>query len=68
MRDYIELSKLVNAAGTGIVQRVVPLEREVFSHARNAMRKVRKKKDGAQALREYYEWVDEYVKAHYPTD
>ena len=68
VRDYIELSKLVNAAGTGIVQRVVPLEREVFSHARDAMRNVRKKKEEAQALREYYEWIDEYVKAHYPTD
>ena len=68
VRDYIDLSKLVNAAGTGIVQRIMPLEREVFGHAREALKKVRKGKDGPQALREYYEWVDEYVTEHYPSD
>jgi len=67
VRDYIDLSKLVNAAGTGIVQRIMPLEREVFNHAREALKKVRKGK-GAQTLREYYEWVDEYVSEHYPAD
>ena len=68
VRDYIDLSKLVNAAGTGIVQRIMPLEREVFGHAREALRKVRKGKDGPQALRAYYRWVDEYVTEHYPSD
>jgi hypothetical protein len=68
VRDYIDLSKLVNAAGTGIVQRVMPLEREVFNQAREALKKVRKDKNGAQALRKYYEWVDEYVKEHFPAD
>ena len=65
-RDYIDLSKLVNAAGTGIVQRMMPLEREVFNHAREALKKVRKEKKGAEALRKYYEWVDEYVKTNFP--
>ena len=68
VRDYIDLSKLVNAAGTGIVQRVMPLEREVFNQAREALKKVRKDKNGAQALRKYYEWVDEYVKEHFPAE
>lgn len=68
VRDYIDLSKLVNAAGTGIVQRIMPLEREVFSHARETLKKVRKGKDGPQALRTYYEWVDEYLMEHYPSD
>jgi len=67
-RDYIDLSKLVNAAGTGIVQRMLPLEREVFNHARDVLRKVRKEKKDAQALQKYYEWVDKYVKEHYPID
>ena len=68
VRDYIDLSKLVNAAGTGIVQRIMPLERDVFSHARETLKKVRKGKDGPQALRTYYEWVDEYLMEHYPSD
>ena len=65
VRDYIDLSKLVNAAGTGIVQQIMPLEREVLNHGRDALKNMRKGK-GAQALRKYYEWVDEYVKEHYP--
>lgn len=68
VRDYIDLSKLVNARGTGIVQRIMPLEREVFNHFRDALKKVRNGKNGAQALQKYYEWVDKYVKEHYPSD
>ncbi|MBP5393821.1 MAG: acyl-CoA--6-aminopenicillanic acid acyl-transferase [Bacteroidaceae bacterium] len=68
VRDYIDLSKLVNAAGTGIVQRIMSLEREVFNHARDVLRKVRKEKNGSQALRNYYEWVDKYMMEHYPAD
>ena len=68
VRDYIDLSQLVNAAGTGIVQRMLPLEREVFSHAQETLKKVRKGKGGAQSLRKYYEWVDEYIKENVPTN
>ena len=68
VRDYIDLSKLVNAAGTGIVQCIMPLEREVFNHARDALKKVRKGKNGAEALQKYYEWVDQYIKEHFPDD
>ena len=68
VRDYIDLSQLVNAAGTGIVQRIVPLEREVFNHGRDALKKARKEKNAAQTLQKYYEWVDKYVKEHYPAD
>lgn len=68
VRDYIDLSKLVNAAGTGIVQRMMPLEREVFNHGRDALKKVRKGKNGPEALRKYYEWVDDYLQKNYPQD
>lgn len=64
VRDYIDLSKLVNARGTGVVQRSIALEREVFKHAKPALQRVRKGKDGARALREYYQWVDEFVPAN----
>ncbi|MBP3711910.1 MAG: acyl-CoA--6-aminopenicillanic acid acyl-transferase [Bacteroidaceae bacterium] len=67
VRDYIDLSKLVNAAGTGIVQRIMPLEREVFGHACEALKKMRKGR-GQQALQQYYEWVDAYVQEHFPAE
>jgi hypothetical protein len=68
VRDYIDASKMVNAAGTGIVQRMMPLEREVFSHARDALKKVRKGKNGAEALQRFYDWADDYIQKNYPKD
>ena len=68
VRDYIDVSKLVNAAGTGIVQRIMPLEREVFNRSHDVLKKVRKEKNGAQALREYYQWVDDYIGKNFPQD
>lgn len=68
VRDYIDVSKLVNASGTGIVQRIMPLEREVFNHARSTLKKVRKGRNASQALQSFYEWVDNYVPQHYPKD
>lgn len=67
-RDYIDLCKLINAAGTGIVQRIMPLEREVFDQAREALTKVRKGKNSTKALQKYYDWVDAYLKEHYPSE
>lgn len=68
VRDYIDVSKMVNAAGTGIVQRMMPLEREVFNHARDALKKARKGKNGTQALQSFYEWADDYIRKNYPQD
>ena len=67
VQDYIDLSKLVNTAGTGVVQRMMPLEQEVFSRAHEALEKVRKGKGGARSLRKFYEWVDKFVKKNYPS-
>lgn len=67
-RDYIDLSKLINADGTGIVQRIMPLEREVLKRARKPLQHARKDKSDTQALNEYYRWADEYVRRNYPSD
>lgn len=67
-RNYIDLSKLVNANGTGILQQTAVLEQEVLQHGVEAVGKVRKGKPVSETLRGYYQWVDEYVRAHYPQD
>ena len=67
-RNYIDLSKLVNASGTGILQRTAALEQEVLQRGVEAVKKVRKGKSVSKALNDYYQWLDEYVKAHYPQD
>ena len=67
-RNYIDLSKLVNANGTGILQQTAVLEQEVLRHGVEAVRKVRKGKSVSETLRGYYQWVDEYIKTHYPQE
>ena len=67
-RNYIDLSKLVNGSKTGILQRTAVLEQEVLERGIGAIKKVRKGKSVSETLRDYYQWVDEYVKAHYPQD
>ena len=67
-RNYIDLSKLINASGTGILQRTEQLEKEVLLRGLKVVEKVRKGKSVTVALRDYYQWVDEYIKTHYPQD
>ncbi|MBO4549393.1 MAG: acyl-CoA--6-aminopenicillanic acid acyl-transferase [Bacteroidaceae bacterium] len=67
-RNYIDLSKLVNASDTGVLQRVEKLENEVLLRGVKVVEKVRKKKSASENLRDYYQWVDEYVKTHYPQE
>ena len=67
-RNYIDLSKLVNISGTGILQKTAALEQEVLQRGVKAVQKVRKGKSVSETLRDYYQWVDEYVRTHYPQD
>ena len=67
-RNYIDLSKLVNVSGTGILQRTAALEQEVLRRGVEAVKKVRKGKSVSETLCDYYQWVDEYIRTHYPQD
>lgn len=67
-RSYIDLSKLVNVSGTGILQQSAQLEQEVLQRGVRVIGKVRKGKSVSETLNGYYQWVDEYVKTHYPQD
>lgn len=67
-RSYIDLSKLVNRSGTGILQRTERLEKEVLRQGTKAVEKVRKGKSAQESLHDYYRWVEEYVRTHYPLD
>ena len=67
-RNYIDLSKLVNASGTGILQRTERLEKEVLLRGEKAVRKLRGGRPASKSLQDYYRWVDEFVRANYPQD
>ena len=63
--DYINLSRLVNHAGTGILQRIEPVETEIFRRAQSVIETIRKNNRSGKETKEFYQWVDQYVSDQY---
>ena len=61
---YGDLSKLMNKKGTGILQRILPMENEVMLLGEEALVGYRKSQD-ADAMNKYYDWVDAYIVGQY---
>ena len=61
---YGNLAPLFNKQGTGILQRILPIEEEVMRRGEDALADWRKTKK-AKAMEAYYDWVDEYVMKQY---
>ena len=61
-RNYIDLAQLVNKQQTGIMQRLVAMEGEIFDRAievQTALEKGKRGADGQVAV--YYRWLDAYL-------
>lgn len=64
--DYIDISKLINHEGTGILQHILPIEQVVIKRGKQAITWMRRhKKNNTSRINDYYNWVDHYVKQHY---
>ena len=61
---YGNLAPLFNKQGTGILQRILPIEEEVMHRGEDALADWRKTKK-VKAMEAYYDWVDEYVMEQY---
>ena len=61
---YGDLSKLMNKKGTGILQRILPIENEVMQLGEEALIRYRESQD-ANAMQRYYDWVDAYIIEQY---
>ena len=61
---YGDLSKLMNKKGTGILQRILPIENEVIYLGEEALMGYRKSQD-ANVMQRYYDWVDAYIVEQY---
>ena len=61
---YGNLAPLLNKEGTGILQRILPVEKEVMIRGEEAVAAFRKSKK-AKAMEAYYDWVDAYVAEQY---
>lgn len=66
VHDYIDISKLINQAGTGILQRVLPIEEKIIESGKTMIEQMRKGKKADKLAGEYYRWVDAYVQEVYP--
>jgi hypothetical protein len=65
--DYIDLSKLINKQGTGIMQRNASFEKEVLDRGKKILETVRKNGKFDKSIDEYYTWFDTYVSNAYHT-
>ena len=61
---YGDLSKLMNKKGTGILQRILPIENEVMHLGEEALMSYRKSQE-ADVMQRYYDWVDTYIVEQY---
>lgn len=63
--SYGDLSQLFNKQGTGILQQIQPVEKEVINRGEEALEKLRKNTKNAKDIEAYYDWVDAYVVERY---
>lgn len=61
---YGDLSKLINKQETGILQRILPIEKEVMRRGEEALDGLRKSKS-FNSVESYYDWVDAYIVEQY---
>lgn len=61
---YGDLSKLINKQETGILQRILPVEKEVMRRGEEALDGLRKSKS-FKSVESYYDWVDGYLLEQY---
>lgn len=58
---YLDLSALINAESTGILQRLRPLEDRIFREAQAKLASWREGGYAQKEMKEFYRWVDEAV-------
>lgn len=63
--DYINLARLINHAGTGILQQITPIEDEIFSKGARVIETLRKNGKAGKETTEFYQWIDQYVSEEY---
>lgn len=59
--DYINLSKLMNKSGTGMLQKILPIEKEIMIRGNRALDKIREQGKSRNEMDDYYLWVDQYI-------
>lgn len=61
----IDLAKLYNCCGTGIMQIICSIEREILERGNELVYNIREDESAFDDLPAFYSWVDAYVKTQY---
>jgi len=60
-QDYINLARLINRAGTGILQLIEPIETEIFNRSKH----IRESRNPQKDIADFYRWANQYIKEQY---
>ncbi|MCE2615958.1 carcinine hydrolase/isopenicillin-N N-acyltransferase family protein [Phocaeicola oris] len=63
--DYINIAALINKEGTGILQQILPVEKEIIRRGDEELRKIRSAGKTDTSIEQYYDWVNQYIKEKY---
>jgi hypothetical protein len=62
---YINIKAIYNQKGTGIVQKLRPVENSIIEHAESSLAKWRKNGMNEENIKEYYKWLNNYLVMKY---
>ena len=65
---YLQISKLINAEKTGIVQKLEVAEKTVFTKTEENLNKWRKGNSNDKEIASYYTWLDDFVSKTYSNE
>jgi hypothetical protein len=58
---YINVAALINDDNTGILQRLEPVENEIFKKTAEMMTAMKGNKSDKELKLEHYKWIDSYI-------
>ena len=51
----------MNKSGTGMLQKILPIEKEIMIRGNRALDKIREQGESRNEMDDYYLWVDQYI-------
>jgi len=60
-KRYLNLSALINRKGTGIIQKILPLEQKILYEGENVLESWRKSKFSDSEAIQFYDWLDDTI-------
>ena len=65
---YLKLDELINKNNNGFIQRIEPVEKEIFDKTDEILAKWRNKNPSPSEIKDFYDWVENIVTSFYKTN